>query len=377
MPGVKYIGPVFDASGYSEAARNYVLSIYKKGYPITLAPISFENTRPDLGKDGEILRGLINNNVDYDKIIAHCTPDLWQRYTQFERNKYLIGYTVWETSHIHPSWVQCCNRADEVWVPCDWNMKVFGDSGVSSRLYKVPHAIEVPDLDSIVGFNLDGISSDDFVFYSIFQWQSRKNPYDLLAAYCSAFTGIEDVVLVLKTYLHDHAADKEAVRDLILQFRKMMNLDHFPKLYLIVENMSKENIMGLHKRGDCFVLLQHSEGWGLPHFEAAAVGNPVITPSYGGQVDFLKDNNSYLVDYQLTPVVGMPWSPYYKGDQWWCDPDLQHAVRQMRHVYNHREEAKSRGAQARRLVQENFSWDRVGDLVVERLKRIDQGDVNE
>jgi glycosyltransferase involved in cell wall biosynthesis len=376
MVGVKYIGPVFDGSGYAEAARNYVLSIYRKGYPIQLSPITFEKTRPDLGEEGEILRGLVNNNVNYDKVIVHSTPDLWHHWTRFEQNKYIIGYTVWETSKIHPIWTEACNRAREVWVPCDWNIQVFRDSGVSVPLHKIPHAIDVPDLSTVPDFNLEGIGPNDFVFYSIFQWQERKNPYGLLSAYTAAFSGRDDVVLVLKTYRHDHGGDRDQIIKLIKDFRQFMNLDHYPKMFLVVENMSSDAIMALHKRGDCFVLLQRSEGWGLPHFEAAACGKPVITPAYGGQVDFLKEDNSYLVDYTLTPVGGMTWSPYYRGDQYWCEPDLKGAIEAMRHVYDHREEAKEKGQRARQFVGENFTWDKIGDMVVERLIQLDQGGSN-
>lgn len=371
MAGVKYIGPVFDGSGYAEAARNYVLSLHKKGYPVTLAPISFEKARPELGEDGKILYSLVNNNVDYDKVITHCTPDLWERWTQFERNKYMIGYTVWETSKIDPRWTTACNKADEVWVPCEWNMQVFRDSGVTVPLHKIPHAIDVPDLSTVTNFNLQDVPQDSYVFYSIFQWQERKNPYGLLAAYNAAFTGVEDVVLILKTYNHDQGGDLDSVKKLILDFRKYIHLDHYPKIMLIVENMSRESILALHNRGDCFVLLQRSEGWGLPHFEAAAMGKPVITPGYGGQVDFLNEDNSYLTNYTLCPVTGMTWSPYYRGDQMWCEPDMEDAVRLMRHVYNNREEAAEKGKRARALVEENFTWDRIGDLMLERLVALD------
>lgn len=372
MSGVKYIGPVLDGSGYAEAARNYVLSIHKKGYPITLSPISFENTRPDLGKDGELLRSLVDKQIDYDKIIVHSTPDLWANYTGFERSKYIIGYTVWETSKIHPSWTMACNRVDEVWLPCEWNMEVFRNSGVNVPLYKIPHAINTSDLSDVPDFRVEGIASNDYVFYSIYQWQERKNPYALLAAYNAAFTGVDDVVLVIKTYLHSHAGDRDAIVGLVRDFRKYMTLDHFPKIYVVVENMSHDGIMGLHKRGDCFVLLQRSEGWGLPHFEAASMGNPVITPSYGGQSDFLTVDNSYPVGYTLTPVSGMPWSPYYRGDQLWCEPDLEHAIEQMRYVYNNRDEAKDKGLHAREDIKNNFTCDVVGSMVVDRLTEIDR-----
>jgi glycosyltransferase involved in cell wall biosynthesis len=376
MPGVKYIGPVFDGSGYAEAARNYVLAIHKKGYPIQLAPITFEKTRPDLGKDGEILRELVNNKVDYDKIIVHSTPDLWNHWTRFEQGKYIIGYTVWETSNIHPAWTSACNSVREVWVPCEWNMQVFRDSGVKVPLYKIPHAIDIPDLDSVPNFNLEGVSSNDYVFYSIFQWQERKNPYGLLSSYTAAFTGVDNVVLVLKTYLHDHGGDRDQIIKLIKDFRQFMNLEHYPKMFLVVENMSKDAITALHKRGDCFLLLQRAEGWGLPHFEAASCGNPVITPAYGGQTDFLNTDNSYPIDYTLAPVGGMTWSPYYRGDQYWAEPNMKQTIETLRHVYNNREEAQLKGQLAQKNIAENFTWDKIGDMVVNRLVEIDQGGIN-
>lgn len=374
MPGIKYIGPAFDGSGYAEAARNYILAIHKAGYPITIAPITFEKTRPDLGKDSEILKSLVNKPVDYDKVIVHCTPDLWQHYTKFESNKYIIGFTVWETSQIHPSWVVACNRVDEVWVPCQWNVEVFKNSGVKCPIYKIPHTLNIPDMEKVSDFNLEGLPENTFTFYSIFQWQERKNPYGLLAAYCAAFSGVEDVALVIKSYLHDHAGDKDSIRDLILQYKQYMTLDHFPKIYLIVDNLSKDGILSLHKKGDCFVLLQRSEGWGYCHFEAAAMANPIITPSYGGQTEFLKEDNSYLVDYQETPVSGMPWSPYYRGDQWWCEPNIKQTVSFMRHVYENRKEAKEKGLKARDFILNNFNQQKIGDLVVKRVLEIDGKD---
>lgn len=376
MSGVKYIGPVFDGSGYAEAARNYVLSIYRKGYPITLAPISFEKTRPNLGKDGEILQSLVNNKIPYDKVIVHSTPDLWQNFTRFDE-KYIIGYTVWESSRIHPVWTEACNKANEIWLPCEWNMELFKESGVTTPLYKIPHAIDVPDLSTLPNFNLDGVSEDTFVFYSIFQWQERKNPYALLTAYSSAFSGVEDVILVMKTYRFDHSGDKEAIKKLIMEYRNFINLEKFPKMFLVVENMSRENIMALHRRGDCFVLFQHSEGWGLPHFEAAACGKPVITPGYGGQVDFLNESNSYLTNYTLSPVTGMNhFSPYYRADQYWCETDMKHSIETMRHVYENRDEAKEKGRLARESIIQNFTWDKIGDMVVNRLVQLDQGGIH-
>jgi hypothetical protein len=74
--GIKYISPLLDNSGYAAASRGNVLALHKLGIPLTLSPISFEEARPDLGADGEILNGLINKDIDYNVVLIHTTPVL-------------------------------------------------------------------------------------------------------------------------------------------------------------------------------------------------------------------------------------------------------------------------------------------------------------
>ena len=372
MSGVKYIGPVFDASGYAEAARNYVLSIHEQGYPITLEPISFEEARPDLGEEKEILDQLAASDIEYDKVILHSTPDTWVFYGQHELDKYRIGYTVWETNKLHPIWRSSCSRVDEVWVPSNWNKEVFESSAVGVPMLVVPHTITVPDLAAPLPPLPISIPDSAFVFYSILQWQERKNPKGLISAYLAAFSGVEDVVLVLKTYLENHETDESRIRERIEAARARLDLEHYPEIVPLVANLSSLEILSLHQRGDCFVLLQRAEGWGLPHFEATASGNPVITPAFGGQTDFVTEDTGYLVDYTLRPVSNMQWSPFYVGTQHWCEPDLEHAIQQMKRVFSERDEARKKGAQGRQLVIDRFTRQRIGKLIVERLEAIDQ-----
>jgi glycosyltransferase involved in cell wall biosynthesis len=203
-----------------------------------------------------------------------------------------------------------------------------------------------------------------------------KNPYALLAAYNVAFSGVQDVVLVLKTYRRDHSSteERDALREMIVNFRSHCTLPHFPKIVLVVANMSRQEMLGLHKRGDAFVLLQRSEGWGLPHFEAAMCGKPVITPDFGGQTDFLKPEHSFLVGSSLTPVIGMKsFSDVYLSTQYWCEPNMKEAIDQMRYVYEHRNEAQARGQKARQFISDNFTWDKVGGIIVDRLRQLDGG----
>ena len=145
MRGVKYIGPVFDGSGYGEAARNYVLAIHRQGYPISVTPIEFEDQKPELGEDGVLLRSLCERCVEVNKVIIHSTPDLWHPFTHKEKDKYIIGQTVWESTRLHPVWVNACRFVDEVWVPSEWNVEVFRNSGVERPIIRVPHTLDLPE----------------------------------------------------------------------------------------------------------------------------------------------------------------------------------------------------------------------------------------
>lgn len=373
MTGVKYIGPVFDGSGYGVAARNGALAIHEAGYPITVSVISHDETRPDLHEDGDVIRSLVDRDIDYDKVIIHGTPDAWRFYTQDDADKYIIGYTVWETSGLHPVWAGGCNQADEVWVPSRWNAEVFKSSGVNVPVFRMPHSLKMPDLTDISPMALPGVGDNDFVFYSIFQWQERKNPLGLVTAYLAAFAGKRDVALVIKTYRDEYGEEGEAgdnIRESIREMKHNTNLHHYAKIVLVMDNLSSDDVLALHKRGDCFCQLQRAEGWGMPHIEAGACGNPVITPGYGGQTDFLSGESAYLVDYTLRPVTGMPWSAFYQATQYWCEPDLAHAVRLMRHVVDNREEATAKGARAKTFIANTMTRKQVGRTMASRLEQI-------
>lgn len=372
MQGVKYFAPIFDASGYAEAARNYILALHGQGYPVTVHPVEFNRSDPDLGPEGEVLHDLVDRPIEYDKVIAHCTPDTWRSVLTHEEGRYVVGLTTWEADRLHPIWTNSCNRVQEVWVPSQWNIEVFRNSGVEVPIYRMPHTLAATPDPDLAPLEIDGVRDDDFVFYAIFHWQERKNPRELLEVYLSTFAGVDSVALVLKAYMQTPSEDPGEIQVAIREIKADVNVMRYPRVVPIVDNLSNLDVQRLHRRGDCFALLQRAEGWGLPHFDAVANGRPVLTTRYGGQQDFLNDQNSYLVDYQLRPVSRMRWTPYYTAGAHWASPDLFQAGRIMRHVFENREEARERGRLAQAQVQREFSRDAVGRLMVERLREIDE-----
>jgi glycosyltransferase involved in cell wall biosynthesis len=315
------------------------MALHELGVPLTLNPISFEKLRPELGKHGEIIQSLIKKDIDYNINIIHTTPEFWGDHR--EEGKINLGYSIWETTKLHPSWPKYINdNVDAVMVGCEWNIDVFKNSGVTVPVFNVPHGISINEFEGIEPFNVMGVADDTYMFYSIFQWTERKHPLAMIKAFWHAFQNNENVALVLKTYRSDYSdQEKEAIRTTIRRLKAVTPMDNYPKVYVIPNMLSNDEILGLHARGDCYVSLDRGEGFGLSPFAAGAAGNPIIVTGFGGATEYAKPDNSYLVNYSLTPVFGMPGSPWYRGDQLWAEPDVKHGSDLMRHVYENQEES--------------------------------------
>jgi glycosyltransferase involved in cell wall biosynthesis len=370
IKGIKYVGPMFDMSGYAQACRGYILSLHRLGIPITLGPISFEQDKPDLGKDGTILKSLVNKEIDYNVVILHSTPEHWSKLR--EPNKFNIGYCVWETDKLHPDWIVHINDTVEAcMVSCEWNVEVYKNSGIVVPVFSVPHGIDVSEFKDVEPYEIRGVSPDVYKFYSIFQFIERKHPMALIKAYWYAFQNNEKVALILKTYRMGFSPEeKNVIKDTIKRMKIMMPMDNYPPVYLIGDMLSRDQILGLHKSGDCLISLDRGEGFGLVPFEAGASENPIIVTGLGGVTEYAKPEHSFLCKYSLTPVFGMQQSPWYRGDQLWAEPDLGNAVHLMRYVYKHQVEAANKGRMLKQYIVDNLSWDKMGMRMVEGIKSL-------
>jgi len=87
----------------------------------------------------------------------------------------------------------------DLWLPCTFNVETFRRD-LQTPIFKLPHPVvprrvngHVVDADRLIGSH-----ASDFVFYSIFEWQDRKGPIEMLRAYFQTFPEDADALLVLK-----------------------------------------------------------------------------------------------------------------------------------------------------------------------------------
>ena len=127
----------------------------------------------------------------------------------------------------------------------------------------------------------------------------------------------------------------------------------------------------LYQAVDAFVLPSRGEGWGRPLMEAMANGLPTIGTRWSGNLEFMNDENSFLVDCDVVPVSddAVDELPHFCG-HCWAEPSVTHLRQQLRRVYEERTEGKMRGGAARQTVAERYVRARVGRLILDRWSRL-------
>jgi len=284
-------------------------------------------------------------------VIVHATPEFLPALEHLAPPGVpLILHTVWEFERLPRDWPDLINRADGVIVPTRWNAQTFAEAGVRVPILVVPHAhvegIESPQTAWLEPF----CPPDDVMLHSIATWHPRKRPDVTLAAYASAFGPGDATTMVLRTSgqvesppadvgwpAHRHSETSWLVADLMHRHAPA------PRLHVITDVLTFEQIAGLHHRSGCWVSLPHAEGWDLGCFDAAVAGCPVITTAYGAPLEYLDPDAAHLVPARLVD------SDFHRGSVW-AVPDLDIAVDMLRWVHADPEAAVRRAAaQAERL----------------------------
>jgi glycosyltransferase involved in cell wall biosynthesis len=350
-PAWSYIG-LDGYYGYAVAAHRCVAALAGSGLDVQWRPT---------------VDGVLPPPADAPVVVAHLVPEFYERVREQHPDSFLVGHTVWETDRVPDHWYACFEQVDLLVVPSSFNAKVFAASGVGTPVAVVPHV--APPIVTRPSLAWADIPRERLVFYTIAEWTERKAVFRTVEAYLRAFSGDDPVLLVVKTSPLDRselspAGTGTAGRGTTAWSLAMLLAGHPnpPAVKLYTAPCSNDDIGALHRRGDCFVSLARSEGWGLGAFDAAAYGNPVVTTGYGGQLDYLGDS-PWLVDFDLVPVHDPAGYPSYAPDQRWAEPRLEHAVTLLREIAERPGDAKALARAAARPLRERYRPARIASLL--------------
>lgn len=349
-----YYGYVFDASGYGEAARAYIHALDSAGVRLSVVDLSGQGRQV---RD-PLVESLVGRRLDPDFHLFHGIPSHWARLASRRPNA--IGMTVWETDTMPAEWRAALDHTLEVWLPCDYNVAVFGRA-LAAPAFKLPHPVFRSGSGSGATPRFEAAASD-FVFYSVFEWQDRKCPAGTIEAFLRAFPDRSEPLLVLKT----NQAATAVARETLDRLRRRTG--SAARVRIHAERWETAEIAALHERGDCYVSLHRGEGWCYPLFDAASRGTPVIATGYSGPTEYLRPEAHRLVRFTLGTVAQR--YVYYRPTMRWAEPDLAHASELMREVFERPEAARARASVAAASIASDYSLEAIGEAARARLLRL-------
>lgn len=281
---------------------------------------------------------------------------------------YNIIYPQWELGKYPQPWSEQLNRFDEVWAPTRFVFQSLQKS-TAKLLFYLPMSAQV-DLTFLIGRKYFRIPEDAYLFLFCFDFRSyisRKHPYAVVRAFekvCDARQN-ERIKLVIK---FQGAESVEKGRAELREFlRRLDESSARDRIVVIDELFADHEIKNLIRCCDCFVSLHRSEGFGRGIAEAMFLGKPVVATGYSGNLDFMNENNSCLVRFQLVGV-GKDCYPFWEN-QVWAEPDIDHAVSHMLRLVDDQEYGRVLGGTASRFMRTHFSTRAIG---LRYRKRIDE-----
>jgi glycosyltransferase involved in cell wall biosynthesis len=351
--------------GTGEHARQLVEALRGQGVAVattTLRPegspedeeLSARITGPQTASDAGPFAhfNLLCANADMVPAVAAQLGDAF-----FDR-RYTIGFWAWEVASFPTRFLPAFAHLDEVWVGSRHVREAVGAIATVPVL-AIPQPVSLPQ-DAGQAAPPPGLP-DGFRFLFAFDYLSvfeRKNPLATIDAFTRAFEPGSGGRLIVKTLNEDLAPSAHE--------RLRAAAAAHPDVYLLERRLPRSQRDGLMAAADCYVSLHRAEGFGYTLAESMWLGKPVIATRYSGNLDFMNDDNSYLVDCRL--VATGPGHDPYPAEGLWAEPDVDHAARLMREVYEHRDDAARRGEKSARDIRASHGPEAAGRAMRERLE---------
>ena len=386
--------PILTQSGYGEHSRLVFESIKKVTQDIYINPLAWGSTPWIVNDTEDDVHRCITRFHEYNKLAQSqgSNPSFDVQIhvgipNEFnKRAPYSVCVTAGiETNRVSANWLMKTHQGiDKLIVPSEHSKTGFTDVsyeilnkknnqktiiGCNCPVDVVPYPVKTFDEGEKVDIELD----TDFNFLTVALLGPRKNIENSIEWFMEEFKDEENVGLVIKTArarssLMDRIDTKEHLKRITSKHK-----DSKCKLYLLHGNMSESEIDSLYKNDKikAYVTATHGEGYGLPIFEAAYNGMPVVATDWSAHLDFLtsemKENGKVKnkkmfarVNYNLSAIPKeIEWKDILVEGSLWAIPDKKSFQDQLRKVYTNYGMYKKWAASLKDKILKTHSKDRV------------------
>lgn len=371
---VQLIGPLAKASGLGQATRLSADILRATGLDVRGVDFDLDNPAPEgfssdtmIEDNGPARINLIHLNAESIPLAFAYQPDVFS-------NSYNIGYFFWELDKPAYCHYLGMEMLDEIWVSTEYGVQIYHKDANGKPVVNVGMCYEdTPDItrkdsrDFVERrFQFDASHFVCLVAFDSFSFVQRKNPVAVLRAFQQAFEGVPEARLIVKTQNRDSVFDGVQV-NLWDQVDTIVMSD--PRITVMNETLSYNNLLQLKAGSDCYISLHKSEGWGFGMIEAMNLGVPVVCTGYSGNMDFCSHDTAWLVDFTEKPLQQEDYIFVREGSVW-AEPSVEHAAKQLRAAFDDPKARAAKAKAARAHIHKHFSTQTVSERYGARLQEI-------
>lgn len=333
MKQINIIGGIAGISGYDSHTRNLANAL-DRIIPVRLScqiPQGFELQLTDR----EVT--MLKRKPHADEINLIITmPHMWRLYTTNKRN---WAYCIWEGDKVPESFIPEFLNTDieYIFVPSNHTKQAIintnSDNRITNKIKIIPHGVN-PDLF----FSKEKPKKCTFIANKGFRnLEDRGGIQYLIKAYLEEFNETDNVELILKINPTYGIVDlNQAIKQLTNKTGKTATIK------IDVNAYDYKKMAQLYNQGNVFVSTTRAEAYNLPCIEAMICGLPVLTTNFGGQTDYVDNDNGWIIGGEIKPVEH---EVAYEGISW-LEPSIEELRAKLRHIYENPEEVENKSIRA-------------------------------
>ena len=361
---LRAVGHLWGYHGYAVAFRYILSALERLGATVSASPVGRtpRDKKHEIPEHEAVRRWVAAGRNEPHVVLSFLSPPRLQRLRSLRSTRH-VAIAEFESAALPDAAMHRLNQQDEIWNPSQWGAASFASSGVKVPVHWMPHGV---DLDVFRPADDRPVDPDRLRVLTVATFQPRKG-YDVLFRAAARALRVTDTLAVVA-----YRARAKDVIDLADRCSQEVGVDRGPAIEVVPPELSTAELSELYRSADAFVLPTRGEGDGLPIREAMASGLATIATAAGPVVEVLSETTGYPVAAE--PRSGLPTvygnvPSYYRALPFF-EPSEDALAARLREVVAFPEEARRRGAAARRSMERGRSWDAAGAKMYRRLDEL-------